>query len=207
MHSFILEGRLVRLEPLAHCHAGELALAAAASDEALYCWTQVPRTSDDAKRYIDVAMAAREAGTAVCFAIIRVTDGAVVGSTRFFNIERWSWPQGHPRRELAPGDVCEIGYTWLSQSALRTGINTEAKLLMLTHAFEVWQMLGVCLHTDARNLRSRASIERIGGQLDGILRAHRMGADLTARDSARYSFVAGDWAERKQILLGLLNRG
>ena len=88
----------------------------------------------------------------------------------------------HPRHGRANPDVCEIGYTWLTRSAIRTAANTEAKLLMLTHAFETWQVLRVCLHTDARNQRSRAAIERIGAKFEGILRAHRMAADFTPRD-------------------------
>jgi RimJ/RimL family protein N-acetyltransferase len=99
-----------------------------------------------------------------------------------------------------------MGYTWLAPSALRTAANTEAKLLMLAHAFETWQVLRVCLHTDARNHRSRAAIERIGGRFEGILRAHRMAADYTTRDSVRYSIVAAEWPEAKQRLGLLLNR-
>ncbi len=94
-------------------------------------------------------------------------------------------------------DACEIGYTWLSPAAMRTAINTEAKLLLLTYAFEEGKVLRVCLHTDARNARSRAAIEGIGGQFEGILRAHRMAADLTPRDSARYSIIAPEWPALK----------
>ncbi len=84
-------------------------------------------------------------------------------------------------------DACEIGYTWLTRSAIRTGANTEAKLLMLTHAFESWQVLRVCLHTDVRNQRSRAAIERIGGQFEGILRSHRYKVLLADYHSSRLS--------------------
>ena len=100
-------------------------------------------------------------------------------------------------------DACEIGYTWLARSALRTAANTEAKLLMLTHAFECWRVLRVCLHTDARNQRSRTAIERIGGKFEGILRSHRMAADYIARDSARYSIVAAEWPDVKKRLTRL----
>jgi RimJ/RimL family protein N-acetyltransferase len=103
-------------------------------------------------------------------------------------------------------DVCEIGYTWLTRSAVRTGANTEAKLLMLTHAFEVWHVLRVCFHTDSRNARSRAALERIGGQFEGILRAHRMAADYIARDSVRYSVIAAEWPPVKQRLVDLMDR-
>ncbi len=133
-------------------------------------------------------------------------DGIVIGSTRFFNLERWAWPNGHPRHGRHDPDVCEIGYTWLARSAIRTAANTEAKLLMLAHAFETWQVLGVCFHTDARNQRSRAALERIGGKFDGILRAHRMAADYIARDSVRYSIVAAEWPVVKQQLNQLMSQ-
>jgi RimJ/RimL family protein N-acetyltransferase len=103
-------------------------------------------------------------------------------------------------------DACEIGYTWLTRSAIRTAANTEAKLLMLSHAFESWQVVRVCFHTDARNARSRAALERIGGQFEGLLRAHRLAADLTARNSARYSIVAAEWPAVKLQLGSLLDR-
>ncbi len=197
---FILTGRMIRLIPLEASHADFLAAASETGDAELYRWSPVPRGAAEAAKYIATALAWQQAGTAVPFAIIRAADGAVIGSTRFWNIERWAWPEGHPRHERTDPDVCEIGYTWFSQDAIRTGANTEAKLLMLTHAFEVWQVLRVCLHTDARNQRSRAAIERIGGKFEGILRAHRMAADFTPRDSARYSIVAAEWPEAKERL-------
>jgi RimJ/RimL family protein N-acetyltransferase len=86
---------------------------------------------------------------------------------------------GTPLHGRVTPDVCKIGYTWLSRSALRTAANTEAKVMMLTHAFEVWHVLRVCFHTDARNQRPSAALERIGGQYEGILRAHRMAADFS----------------------------
>jgi N-acetyltransferase len=151
--------------------------------------------------YINTALAWRDAGTAVPFAIVRVNDEAVIGSTRFWNIERWLWPSSHARNGRQHPDACEIGYTWFARSAIRTGANTEAKLLMLSHAFESWQALRVCFHTDARNQRSRAALERIGAKFEGILRAHRMAADFIPRDSVRYSIVAAEWPEVKQQLL------
>jgi RimJ/RimL family protein N-acetyltransferase len=123
-----------------------------------------------------------------------------------YSLETWAWPEGHARHGRLHPDVCEIGYTWLTRDAIRTAANTEAKLLMLTHAFEVWQVLRVCLHTDARNLRSQAAIERIGGKFEGVLRAHRMAADFVSRDSYRYSIVAAGWPEAKRKLVQLLNR-
>jgi N-acetyltransferase len=130
----------------------------------------------------------------------------VIGSTRFFNLERWSWPPGHASYGRGVPDACEIGYTWLTRSAIRTAANTEAKLLMLTHAFEIWRVLRVCFHTDARNQRSRAALERIGGQSEGILRAHRMAADYIPRDSVRYSIVAAEWPSVKERLVRFLDR-
>jgi len=89
---------------------------------------------------------------------------------------------------------------------MRTPANTEAKLLMLDHAFETWQVLRVCFHTDARNERSRAALERIGGKFEGILRAHRMAADYIPRDSLRFSIVAAEWPTVKQRLIQLVER-
>jgi len=198
----VLQGRYVRLEHLDHRHLGGLGSAAAA-DPSLYRWSPVPQGEVEAADYIETALAWRKAGTAVPFAIIRLDDGVVVGSTRFWNLERWPWPKDHPSHGRTAPDVCEIGYTWLTYSAIRTAANTEAKLLMLTHAFEVWQVLRVCFHTDARNERSRAALERIDGDLEGILRAHRMAADFIARDSVRYSIVKEDWPAVKQRLARL----
>jgi RimJ/RimL family protein N-acetyltransferase len=199
-----LSGRHIRLEPLARHHVDGL-VAAAAGDPELYCWSPVPQSKDAAMSYVDTAIAWRDAGTAVPFAIVRLQDGSVIGSTRFWNIERWSWPQGHSRHG-SHMDACEIGYTWFTRSAIRTGANTEAKLLMLKHAFESWDALRVCLHTDARNQRSRAAIERIGGKFEGILRSHRMAADFIPRDSVRYSIIAAEWPAVEERLNHLLNR-
>jgi RimJ/RimL family protein N-acetyltransferase len=205
METLQLSGRHVRLEPLDHRHVDGLA-AAAAGDRSLYQWSPVPQNKTEATTYVDTALAWLNAGTAVPFATVRVNDGVVIGSTRFFNLERWAWPPGHSRSRRPAPDACEIGYTWLTRSAIRTAANTEAKLLMLTHAFETWQVLRVCLHTDVRNQRSRAAIERIGGKFEGILRAHRMAADFIARDSARFSIVTAEWPEVKQRLNRLLDQ-
>jgi RimJ/RimL family protein N-acetyltransferase len=205
LESPILAGAHVRLEPLAMNHLDGL-VAASAADPALYQWSAVPVGRDAVSRYIETALAWRQAGTAVPFAAVRIADGAVLGSTRFFDIESWPWPDGHGRHGRAYPDVCEIGYTWLTRDAIRTAANTEAKLLMLAHAFEAWQVLRVCLHTDARNQRSQAAIERIGGRFEGVLRAHRMAADFTPRDSYRYSIVASEWPAAKQKIEQRLNR-
>jgi RimJ/RimL family protein N-acetyltransferase len=206
----ILIGKHIRLEPLDPRHVAGL-VAAAAVDPSLYQWSPVPQGAVEATSYVDTAMAWRDAGTAVPFAIVRLPqtdsdDGAVIGSTRFWNLERWSWPPGHPRHCRRVPDACEIGYTWLTRPAVRTAANTEAKLLMLAHAFETWQVFRVCFHTDARNQRSRAALERIGAKFEGILRAHRMAADYIPRDSMRFSILVADWPDVKQRLSQLLGR-
>ena len=200
-----LKGRQIRLEPLEHRHIDGL-VAAAAADPSLYQWSPVPQGKVEAARYVETAVAWQEDGTSVAFAVVRLNDGAVIGSTRFFNLERWAWPPGHARHGRDVPDACEIGYTWFARSAIRTAANTEAKLLMLTHAFEVWRVLRVCFHTDVRNERSRAALERVGAQFEGILRAHRMAADYIARDSVRYSIVAAEWPAVKQRLTNLLDQ-
>ena len=201
----MLQGNHIRLEPLDYRHVDAL-VAASAIDPSLYRWSPVPQGKDEATSYVETALAWRDAGSAVPFAIVSVNDDSVIGSTRFWNLERWAWPQGHPRHGRSAPDACEIGYTWLTRSAIRTAANTEAKLLMLTHAFETWQVLRVCFHTDARNQRSRAALERIGAKFEGILRAHRMAADFISRDSIRFSIVAAEWPEVKGQLDRLLDQ-
>jgi N-acetyltransferase len=205
MNNLVLLGQHVRLEPLRPAHVPGL-VRAAAGDRTLYQWSPVPLTDLEAKRYVQTAEQWRTSGTAVPFATVRLETNEVVGSTRFWNIERWSWPEGHSRHGRESPDVCEIGYTWLSTSAIRSAVNTEAKLLMLTHAFETWQVLRVCFHTDVRNERSRAALERLGASNEGLLRAHRLAADFTPRDSMRYSIVAAEWpsvrARLKRLLAG-----
>jgi len=195
----ILAGRHVRLEPLAHVHIPGL-VAAAREDSALYRWSTVPQGVMEMAQYVDTALGGREAGSALPFATVRAEDDMVIGSTRFFELERWAWPAGHPHSRRNGFDSCEIGYTWLAASASRTAANTEAKLLMLSHTFEAWGVHRVCFHTDVRNERSRAALERIGAQFEGVLRAHRLAADLVPRDSARYSIVAAEWPQLKQRL-------
>jgi RimJ/RimL family protein N-acetyltransferase len=201
----VLGGKHTRLEPLEFHHVDGL-VAAAAADPSLYRWSPVPQGKVEATSYVATAAAWRDAGTAVPFAIVRVGDNVVIGCTRFFNLERWSWPQGHPLHGRNARDAREIGYTWLTRSAIRTAANSETKLLMLTHAFEKWEVLRVCFHTDVRNRRSRAALERIGGTFEGILRAHRMAADFIARDSARFSIMAAEWPSVKQRLRQFVER-
>jgi N-acetyltransferase len=205
IESLPLVGRHIRLEPIAHTHAEGLALASS-GDPMLYQWSVVPRGKDAVVKYIDTALAGQAVGKTLAFATVRIADGAVIGSTRFFDVEFWDWPEKHARHGRALPDVCEIGHTWLTHSAIRTAANGEAKFLMLSHAFEKWGVLRICLHTDVRNIRSQKAIERIGGIREGVLRAHRMAADSTPRDSVRYSILATEWPGIKQRLARLLDR-
>lgn len=195
----VLTGTHVRLEPLARAHIPAL-VAAAREDPALYQWSYIPQGVMEMAQYVDSALAAREAGDAVPFATVRLSDATVVGSTRFFALEKWAWPAGHTRIGPAGPDACEIGYTWLGASAVRTAANTEAKLLMLGHAFDTWGVHRLCFHTDVRNERSRAALGRIGATFEGVLRAHRLAVDLKPRDSARFSIVAAEWPGVKRRL-------
>lgn len=206
-----LTGNHIRLEPLTRDHIEALSAAAAepspgAMDPTLYNWTIVPQSIAETTRYVETALDWQAAGTAVPFAVVRLSDEAVIGSTRYWNIERWLWPSGHPRHGNPYPDACEIGWTWYARSAIRTGANPEAKFLMLQHAFEVWNTLRVCLHTDARNTRSQAAMERIGFKHEGILRAHKLAVDAIPRDSFRYSMTAAEWPEAKQRLAARLQR-
>lgn len=188
-----LEGRWVRLEPLAPGHARAL-LAAASGERGTFGYSRVPGDEEGMRTYIERALAEQQAARALPFATVERASGAVVGSTRFGNIEHWAWPAGSAlAREPRAPDAVEIGWTWLAARAQRTAINTEAKLLMLAHAFETWRVHRVRLRTDVRNARSRAAIERLGARLEGVLRAHEVGADGTVRDSAMYSVLASEW--------------
>jgi N-acetyltransferase len=194
-----LEGTHVRLEPLAPHHADAL-VAASAADPSLYQWSLVPIGLPAVTAYINAALALQEAGTALPFATVRKSDNTVIGSTRFFELEHWPWPADSPHHNAHTFDTGEIGYTWLTASAVRTAANTEAKLLMLTHAFETWRMNSIHFCTDERNLRSAAAIQRIGAKPEGTLRAHRMAADFTPRNTLRFSILPTEWAAAKQAL-------
>ncbi len=149
----------------------------------------------------EAALRDQEAGRALPFATIERSGGTVVGTTRFGNIEYWAWPPGNPnQRGSDRPDAVEIGWTWLAAGVQRTPVNTEAKLLMLRHAFETWRVHRVRLMTDVRNTRSRAAIERIGGKLDGILRAHTFASDGQVRDSAVYSLLDAEWPANRAAL-------
>ena len=201
---FTLEGRLVRLEPLRLELAPQL-LEAGLVDRETFTLTGVPDSLASAQAYIETAVQAREAGLAMPFATVRVSDGRVLGSTRFGNLEYWPWTAGNPHAKSdGTPDAAEIGWTWLEPGAQRSGINTEAKRLMLAHAFETWRVLRMTFKTDARNVRSRNAIERLGAKFDGVLRAHVPAADGGIRDSAYYSIIASEWPEVRDRLDAML---
>ncbi len=196
----VLEGTHVRLEPLSWEHLRPLSAIVARHRET-YRLTSVPAEAEGMAGYLEVAFAQAQANTALPFATVERAQGTVVGSTRFWNLEYWSWPEGHPlRRPEGVPDAVEIGYSWLAPEAQRTAINTEAKLLMLAHAFETWQVHRVTIKTDVRNARSRAAIERLGARLDGVLRAATPASDGGIRDTAWYSLLASEWPEVRQRL-------
>lgn len=199
-----LQGRFVRLEPLSLAHLPGL-VAVASGDRATFGFTDVPPTEAGMRAYIEDSAVRHAAGDALPFATIDLRHGEprAVGSTRFSNAERWTWPFGHTPDRPASIDAVEIGWTWLAPAAQRTPLNTEAKLLMLTHAFEVFRVLRVTLKTDARNARSRAAIERLGAKLDGVLRVHMpafTGAPGEPRDTALYSILRPEWPSVKERL-------
>lgn len=210
---FVLEGAIVRLEPLAAGHAPALA-EAAAENRASYGFTWVPDGVADARSYVETALAYQAEGRGLPFAVRRRADGRIVGSTRFLDLQvfTWppSWPPGRgggpvPSDEQVPS-VAEIGSTWYAASAQRTGVNAECKLLLLTHAFEVWQAHRVSFKTDARNRASRGAIERLGALPDGVLRAHAPARDGSIRDTAFYSVLADEWPQVRAGLRGRLSR-
>jgi N-acetyltransferase len=212
---FVLEGTFVRLEPLSEAHIPALVVAAA-EDRSNFQWTYTPDGDSQMTDYVADALEKVAAGAHVAFAIVRKGNGKVgagdggdrvVGATRFCELAFWQWPPGASHQRAGVPDVVDIGFTWLAGSAQRSPVNTEAKLLMMGYAFEVWQVHRVALQTDVRNSRSRAAIERIGGQLDGLMRADRPGSDDTVRTSARFSIVAAEWPSVKQRLTTRLQGG
>lgn len=184
-------------------------MTAAGGARDTYDFTWVPTPDPTAcGAFVDAALAANAAGTALAFATIDAATGGVVGSTRFTNAEHWVWPPWAPQpddlvRSIGP-EAVEIGNTWLAASAQRTGINTEAKLLMLTHAFEMWGSLRVCFKTDEHNARSRANIERVGARFEGILRNQVYATSGQARNTALYGLTTDDWPSAKAALTGRL---
>ena len=185
----VLEGALVRLEPLGRRHAADL-MVAAEEDRSTYAFTWVPR-AHEVEAYVDTQLARAATGKLAPYAQISVASGRAVGATSYWQPRSW--------RSDDRLDAIEIGFTWLARSAQGTGINAEAKLLLLRHAFEEWGVSRVDLKTDARNERSRAAIESVGARFEGVLRnwsrSWAPGEEGRLRDSAIFSVTAGEWAE------------
>jgi len=198
----ILVGNHVRLEPLTLEHVPAL-VAAINEDPASFRFSTAPGTEAAMSAWVQDAAAARDAARELPFATYSCAQERIVGSTRFYELERWYSPADNPQRDRRP-DACLIGYTWLGASAQRTACNTEAKLLMLSHAFETWQVHRVAFRIDARNDRSRSAVERLGAKFEGVRRAERLGADGTVRDSAFYSILAAEWPAVKNGLISRL---
>jgi N-acetyltransferase len=194
-----LEGSLVRLESLAATHAEDLAIAAE-EDRGSYGLTLVPRAGE-VDRYL-AAQFARSGQGLIPFAQIRRSDGRAVGCTAYWDPRYW--PGCDDLRAI------EIGFTWLAGSAQGSGINTEAKLLLMSHAFERLGIARVDLKTDARNERSRRAIESLGATFEGVLRNWSMswapGEEGLLRDSAMYSVIASEWEAVRDRLAGRLAR-
>jgi N-acetyltransferase len=185
----VLEGRLVRLEPLEHRHAADLAVAAE-ENRGTYTFTWVPR-ADEVGAYIDAQLARAATGRLAPYAQISTATGRAVGATSYWEPRCW-----HSDDRL---DAVEVGFTWLAGSAQGTGVNAEAKLLLFRHAFEEWDVSRVDLKTDARNARSRAAIQSVGAHFEGVLRnwsrSWAPGEEGRLRDSAIFSITAEEWPE------------
>jgi len=202
LDGLMLAGNHVRLEPLTLAHVPAL-VAAINEDPASFRFSTAPETEAAMSAWVQDAVAAREAARELPFATYSCAQERIVGSTRFYELERWYSPAENPQCDRRP-DACLIGYTWLGASAQRTACNTEAKLLMLSHAFEIWEVHRVAFRIDARNDRSRAAVERLGARFEGIRRAERLAADGTVRDSAFYSILAAEWPAIKKGLISRL---
>lgn len=184
----VLSGSLVRLELLSETHIDGLH-AAAEEDRTSFRYTSVPRSRNDLVAQVRQLLSANAGGEAIPFAQIRTRDGAEVGMTRFLALRF--------RPSADTPYAVEIGGTWLAASAQRTGINIEAKVLLLTHAFDNWNVERVDFKTDARNERSRQALQRLGASFEGVLRnwqpSHVPGEEAKLRDSAMYSITSSDW--------------
>lgn len=199
-----LRGKSVWLQPLNRAHVAPLRAIAAGPRET-FEWALVPRP-EAVEAYVETALALVEKRQALVFATC-LPSGELVGCTRLFDLQRWVWPEKVDPRPFADVlDAAEIGYTWLSPRVQRTLVNTEAKLLMLRHAFEEWKCFRVTLKTDERNERSRRAIERLGAHFDGVLRAFQPAIDGRPRNTAYYTILATEWPSVKSRLLSGLAR-
>ncbi len=186
----VLEGEFVRLEPMRVDHLPEL--VEVGMDQSIWKWTNnVVNAESDIERYVREALAMQMQGTSVPFVTIEKATDTVVGSTRFGNID-------------TANKKVEIGWTWINPRWQRTVINTEAKLLMLTHAFETWNCIRVELKTDSNNEKSRNAMLRIGCTEEGTLRNHMITESGRFRDSVYFSIIQTEWESVKQNLTSKL---
>jgi RimJ/RimL family protein N-acetyltransferase len=188
----VLQGRYVRLEPM---HIDDLdAISEAGIAEGVWRWTIDDITTKDQMRdYVETALEERRRMTSLPFVTREIASGTIVGSTRFGNID-------------VANRKAEIGWTWINPAWQRTYVNTEAKLLMLTHAFETWKCIRVELKTDALNEKSRNAILRIGAKFEGIFRQHMITGTGRLRDTAYFSIIDKEWAEVKASLASKLGK-
>lgn len=183
-----LDGSVVRLEPVRHEHAEQFWEVAKNDLDDVFRWIPYSmKTRKDFQRLVDKAFEEQERGESVVFATVEKSSGRVIGSTRFMNIDRVN------RR-------VEIGSTWIAPAWQRTGVNTEAKYVMLRHAFEVWKCMRVELKTDALNQKSRNAILRIGAKEEGTLRRHLLTWTGRVRDTVYFSILDDEWPEVKAKL-------
>ena len=183
-----LEGSVVRLEPIRREHAQLFWEAAKDALDDVFQWIPYRmKSSEDFQQVVDKALTEQERGESVVFATVERKSGRLIGSTRFMNIDR-------PNRRV------EIGSTWIMPAWQRTAVNTEAKYLMLRHAFEVWQCMRVELKTDALNQKSRNAILRIGAKEEGTLRKNLITWTGRVRDTVYFSILDTEWPEVKARL-------
>lgn len=189
----LLTGRQMRLEPLQPAHAAALYAAGRDPEIHRYLISPAPASLADVEATVAKTLVAAATGVEVPFVIIHLASGQVAGTTRYFEIRR---------RDRA----LEIGHTWLAPEFQRTAVNTEAKYLLLRHAFEALGAVRVQLKTDERNDRSRRAIERLGARLEGILHNYQTRWDGFVRNTAMYAIVAADWPAVKARLEARLAR-
>lgn len=189
-----LVGKVARLAPLQLEHASLFWESAKNSREEIFRWFPIPMDNrEDFQRLVRQALDEQERGVSVAFATEVLESGIVIGSTRFMNID-------------AANHRVEVGTTWIVPEWQRTAVNTEAKYLMLRHAFEEWACRRVEFKTDALNRRSREAIRRIGAQEEGTLRKHMATHSGRQRDSVYFSIIDSEWPAVKARLEGMLNR-
>jgi RimJ/RimL family protein N-acetyltransferase len=201
----VLIGPHVRLDPLTTEDIEPL-LAVATESRAGFNYAQVPDSRLVMRAYVERALAEEARGESLPF-VARSAGGEVIGSTRFMSIDWWTWP-GPPPEPLSVGpDALEIGATWYAARVQRTAVNTEAQLLLCTHAFEAMRVRRVCWKTDVRNARACAALLRIGASFDGVLRAQRPGVDGAIMDLAAYSMLQAEWPPVKRWMQARLAKG